>query len=60
MPSGHRALIQLGGTQAVGLFVVCLFAFVAETQLSQVSVCRQMNVCDALMLNVAFSMYKPI
>ncbi|RPD82513.1 hypothetical protein L226DRAFT_528673 [Lentinus tigrinus ALCF2SS1-7] len=35
MTTGHRALVQLGGKQAVGLFVVCLFAFVAETQLSQ-------------------------
>ncbi|KAH9898357.1 hypothetical protein C8Q73DRAFT_641281 [Cubamyces lactineus] len=35
MPVGHHTLVRLGGIPAVGLFVVCLFAFVAETQLSQ-------------------------
>ncbi|KAI0801217.1 hypothetical protein C8Q74DRAFT_476149 [Fomes fomentarius] len=33
--SGHLSLVRLGGRPAVGLFIVCLFAFVAETQLSQ-------------------------
>lgn len=36
MPAGHQALIRLGGKPAVGLFVLTLLAFVAETQLSQV------------------------
>ncbi|KAI9063106.1 hypothetical protein FKP32DRAFT_1573007 [Trametes sanguinea] len=35
MASGHHALVRLGGVRAVVLFVACLFAFVAETQLSQ-------------------------
>ncbi|TFK93469.1 hypothetical protein K466DRAFT_572494 [Polyporus arcularius HHB13444] len=35
MTTGQRVLVRLGGPQAVGLFVVCLLAFVAETQLSQ-------------------------
>ncbi|KAI0363898.1 hypothetical protein BV20DRAFT_64932 [Pilatotrama ljubarskyi] len=36
MPStGHQPVVRLGGTPALGLFVASLFAFVAETQLSQ-------------------------
>ncbi|KAI0651895.1 hypothetical protein C8Q79DRAFT_64466 [Trametes meyenii] len=35
MPAGHHPVVHLGGRPAVGLFVACLLAFVAETQLSQ-------------------------
>ncbi|KAI0778229.1 hypothetical protein BD413DRAFT_507725 [Trametes elegans] len=36
MPAGHhQPIVRLGGTPAVALFVVSLFAFVTETQLSQ-------------------------
>ncbi|KAI8995668.1 hypothetical protein BD414DRAFT_410561 [Trametes punicea] len=35
MSGGHQALVRLGGAPALALFVVCLLAFVAETQLSQ-------------------------
>ncbi|PIL31921.1 transporter [Ganoderma sinense ZZ0214-1] len=35
MPSRHHSAIHLGGKRAIGIFAVCLVAFVVETQLAQ-------------------------